>query len=66
MLIKRHRPKKDAADFFAPSDFLVGGAFALYSRTFHIVDADAFTRAHMAATAGLELAERCVFVLLLF
>ncbi len=58
MLIKRHRPKKNATDFFAPADFLVGGAFTLYSRDFHIVDADAFTREHMAATAGLQLADK--------
>lgn len=57
MLIKRHQPKKSATESFGPADFVVGDSFTLYSRTYHIVDADAFTRAYMAATHGLQLAD---------
>ena len=57
MLIKRHQPKKNATDVFTPTDFVVGDSFLLYSRTYHIVDADAFTRAYMAATYGVQLAD---------
>ena len=32
---------------FKPQDFAVGSAVTVYSRTFHIVDADDFTRRHM-------------------
>lgn len=47
--IKRHKPSKPAAvpgtgGPFRPADFLVGGTFTLYDRTFHLVDADAYTR----------------------
>ena len=55
MLIKRHQPKKSATEPFVPTDFVVGGSFTLYSRTYHVIDADAFTRAYLAATYGLQL-----------
>lgn len=43
--IKRHKPIKPGTDDrFTPADFLVGGSFVLYARTFYIVDADNYTR----------------------
>ena len=53
VLIRRHRIEKSDGSFFAPGDFVVGDNVSLYGRTFHIVDADVFTRQTMA-DAGLE------------
>ena len=36
MLIKRHKPQKGPSSSFAPADFLVGGSFTMYARTFHL------------------------------
>lgn len=53
VLIRRHRMEKSDGTFFAPGDFVVGDNVSFYGRTFHIVDADVFTRQTMAE-AGLE------------
>lgn len=53
VLIRRHRLEKSDGTFFAPGDFVVGDNVSFYGRTFHIVDADVFTRQAMA-DAGLE------------
>ena len=53
VLIRRHRIEKSDGSFFAPGDFMVGDNVSFYGRTFHIVDADVFTRQTMA-DAGLE------------
>lgn len=53
VLIRRHRMEKSDGTFFAPGDFVVGDNVSFYGRTFHIVDADVFTRQAMAE-AGLE------------
>lgn len=53
VLIRRHRMEKSDGTFFAPGDFVVGDNVSFYGRTFHIVDADVFTREAMAE-AGLE------------
>ena len=53
VLIRRHRLEKSDGTFFAPGDFIVGDNVSFYGRTFHIVDADVFTRQAMAE-AGLE------------
>lgn len=53
VLIRRHRMEKSDGTFFAPGDFVVGHNVSFYGRTFHIVDADVFTRQTMAE-AGLE------------
>lgn len=53
VLIRRHRLEKSDGTFFAPGDFIVGDNVSFYGRTFHIVDADVFTRQAMA-DAGLE------------
>lgn len=45
--------EKSDGSFFAPGDFVVGDNVSFYGRTFHIVDADVFTRQAMAE-AGLE------------
>lgn len=45
--------EKSDGTFFAPGDFVVGDNVSFYGRTFHIVDADVFTRQTMAE-AGLE------------
>ena len=45
--------EKSDGTFFAPADFIVGDNVSLYGRTFHIVDADVFTRQTMG-DAGLE------------
>ena len=45
--------EKSDGSFFAPGDFVVGDNVSFYGRTFHIVDADVFTRQTMA-DAGLE------------
>ena len=63
--IKRHKPSKPAAvpgtgGPFRPVDFLVGGSFQLYDRTFHLVDADSYTRwaAHMPSLLSLQQARQ--------
>jgi hypothetical protein len=53
VLIRRHRIEKSDGSFFAPGDFVVGDNVSFYGRTFHIVDADVFTRQTLA-DAGLE------------
>ena len=45
--------EKSDGSFFAPGDFVVGDNVSFYGRTYHLVDADAFTRQAMAE-AGLE------------
>ncbi len=52
-MIRRHRIEKSDGSFFAPGDFVVGDNVSFYGRTFHIVDADVFTRQTLA-DAGLE------------
>ena len=59
MFIKRHKIQKAAADggaFFRPSDFAIGAAVKMYCRVLTVVDADPFTRRHMAAL-GVELGD---------
>ena len=45
--------EKSDGSFFAPGDFVVGDNVSFYGRTFHIVDADVFTRQTLGE-AGLE------------
>lgn len=53
VLIRRHRIEKADGSLFCPGDFAVGENVSFYGRTFHLVDADAFTRQSMA-DAGVE------------
>ena len=41
--------------FFGVGDLLVRETVIIYGRTFHLVDADAFTRAYVAETLAVEL-----------
>ena len=50
--IRRHRIKKPDGRFYEPRDFVVGGNVAMYGRTFHITDADAFTRGFLQDQVG--------------
>ena len=43
---------------FQPGDFLVGSDISIIGRTFHVVDADAFTREYMLEAHGFGLAPR--------
>ncbi len=57
MFIKRHKIEKDeGGGAFRPGDFAIGAAVRMYSRVMIVVDADPFTRRHMAAL-GLELGD---------
>ena len=57
MFIKRHKIQKDdGGGAFRPGDFAIGAAVRMYSRVLTIVDADPFTRRHMAAL-GSELGD---------
>ena len=57
MFIKRHKIEKDdGGGAFRPADFAIGAAVRVYSRVMTVVDADPFTRRHMAAL-GLELGD---------
>jgi hypothetical protein len=43
--LKRHRVRlPDGMGFFSPGDFVVGGDVVIYSRSYHIVGCDRFTR----------------------
>ena len=50
--IRRHRIEKPDGRFYEPRDFAVGGNVAMYGRTFHITDADAFTRGFLQDQVG--------------
>ena len=52
MHIRRHRIEKPDGRFYEPRDFAVGGNVAMYGRTFHITDADAFTRGFLQDQVG--------------
>lgn len=52
--IRRHRIETPDGRFYEPRDFAVGGNVAMYGRTFHITDADAFTRGFLQ-DQGLEV-----------
>ena len=55
MFIKRHKiEKSDGGGPFRPADFAIGVAVKMYGRVMTVVDADPFTRRHMAAL-GMEL-----------
>ncbi|SPR00753.1 unnamed protein product (mitochondrion) [Plasmodiophora brassicae] len=48
-------PDEGAAPFLSPVHFAVGRDLVIYKRTYHIVDADAFTRAFYADVIGEPL-----------
>jgi hypothetical protein len=55
MFIKRHKIEKgDGGGPFKPVDFAIGAAVKMYGRVMTVVDADPFTRRHMASL-GIEL-----------
>ena len=57
MFIKRHKILNgDKGGAFKPGDFTIGAAVRMYSRVLNVVDADPFTRRHMAAL-GVQLAD---------
>jgi len=57
MFIKRHKiEKEDGGGAFRPADFAIGAAVRMYSRVMTVVDADPFTRRHMAAL-GIDLGD---------
>ena len=57
ILVKRHKfTKEDGVTFFTPVDFGVGSTVTIYGRTYHIVDADTYTREIYAANMGVEQA----------
>ena len=56
MFIKRHRIEKgDGGGPLKPADFVIGSAVKIYGRVMTVVDADPFTRSHMASL-GIQLA----------
>ena len=55
MFIKRHKIEKgDGNGPLKPADFAIGAAIKMYGRVMIVVDADPFTRRHMASL-GIEL-----------
>ncbi len=55
VFIKRHRCTREDGGFFSPADFNVGETVTIYGRTFHLTDADSFTREFMAAQLGRDM-----------
>jgi hypothetical protein len=55
VFVKRHRITREDGSFFTPADFTVGETVSIYGRTFHLVDADTFTREFAASKLGKEL-----------
>mmetsp|Transcript_42522 Transcript_42522/g.104726 ORF Transcript_42522/g.104726 Transcript_42522/m.104726 type:complete len:627 (+) Transcript_42522:74-1954(+) len=52
VFIKRHRIAKPDGSFVSMADLAVGGNVTLYGRTFHLTDADAFTREFVERVEG--------------
>lgn len=48
-LLKRHGAKLAGGAPLRPTDLVVGSTVTVYGRAFHLVDADGFTRAWLAA-----------------
>jgi len=56
--LERARIPKNMDEFVEPQDFFVGGDITIFSRKFHISNADEFTRKFMREKHGIELAPK--------
>jgi len=56
--LEKARIPKNLNEYIEPKDLLVGSDITIFSRTFHITDADGFTRKFMKEDCGIELAAK--------
>jgi hypothetical protein len=55
--LKRHRPVTASGESVSTDDFYIGSELTLYGRTYHMVDADEFTRQYFGQAKGVTLGE---------